>query len=42
MCAIFGICGENNIDLLKKISKSQIYRGPDSQNFFLMRIIKST
>ena len=34
MCAIFGICGENNIDLLKKISKSQIYRGPDSQNFF--------
>ena len=34
MCAIFGICGENNIDLLKKISKSQVYIGPDSQNFF--------
>lgn len=34
MCAIFGICGENNKDLLKKISKSQIYRGPDSQKFF--------
>ena len=35
MCAIFGICGENNKPLLEKISKSQYYRGPDSQNFFL-------
>ena len=35
MCAIFGICGENNKPLLEKISKSQFYRGPDSQNFFL-------
>jgi len=35
MCAIFGICGKNNESLLKNISKSQIYRGPDSQNFFI-------
>ena len=37
MCAIFGICGENNKDLLKKISDSQKFRGPDSQNFFYDR-----
>jgi asparagine synthase (glutamine-hydrolysing) len=35
MCAIFGIIGKNNEDLLKKISKSQIYRGPDEQNFYI-------
>ena len=34
MCAIFGIIGKNNY-LLKKISESQIYRGPDEQNFFI-------
>ena len=35
MCAIFGIIGKNNDYLLKKISESQIYRGPDEQNFFI-------
>lgn len=34
MCAIYGIAGQNNIDLLKIMSKSQIHRGPDSQNFY--------
>jgi len=34
MCAIYGIIGQNNIELLKKISKFQIFRGPDSQNFY--------
>ena len=31
MCAIFGIVGEKNFDLLNKMSKSQIFRGPDNQ-----------
>ncbi len=35
MCAIFGIIGKKNDSLLKKISESQIYRGPDEQNFFV-------
>ncbi len=34
MCAIYGIIGQNNIELLQKMSKSQIFRGPDSQNFY--------
>ena len=34
MCAIFGIIGETNPTTLKKMSSCQIYRGPDSQNFF--------
>ena len=34
MCAIYGIIGQNNIELLKKMSKSQIFRGPDSQDFY--------
>jgi asparagine synthase (glutamine-hydrolysing) len=33
MCAIFGIIGEANPSLLKKMSSCQIYRGPDRQNF---------
>ena len=35
MCAIFGTIGKADLDLLKKISKTQIYRGPDEQNFFV-------
>ncbi len=35
MCAIFGTIGKADIDLVKKISKTQIYRGPDEQNFFV-------
>lgn len=35
MCAIFGIIGETNIKTLKKMSKCQIYRGPDKQNFYI-------
>ena len=34
MCAIFGIIGSSNAGLLKKMSKCQLYRGPDKQNFF--------
>ena len=34
MCAIFGTVGKANIDLIQKISLTQIYRGPDEQNFF--------
>lgn len=34
MCAIFGITGKSNIGLLKKMSKCQLYRGPDNQTFF--------
>ena len=34
MCAIFGIIGETNLSLLKRMSSCQIYRGPDSQNFY--------
>ena len=35
MCAIFGTIGIADLDLVKKISKEQIYRGPDEQNFFV-------
>lgn len=34
MCAIFGMIGRTDHDLLRKVSKIQIYRGPDSQGFF--------
>ena len=39
MCAIYGIIGQNNIELLKKMSKSQIFRGPDSQDFIAIKRI---
>ena len=35
MCAIFGIIGDTNVNLLKKMSSCQIYRGPDSQVFLI-------
>ena len=35
MCAIFGVIGENNPELIKKMSKVQEYRGPDKQNFLI-------
>ena len=35
MCAIFGIVGEANLLLLKKMSSCQIYRGPDKQSFLI-------
>lgn len=35
MCAIFGIIGKSDIGLLKKMSKCQIYRGPDTQSFYV-------
>ena len=34
MCAIFGMIGKTDHNLLRKVSKIQIYRGPDSQGFF--------
>jgi len=34
MCAIFGTIGKADLDLIKQISKTQIYRGPDEQNFY--------
>ncbi len=34
MCAIFGMIGKTDNALLQKISKIQIYRGPDNQGFF--------
>ncbi len=34
MCAIFGIIGDCNPELLRKISSVQKFRGPDDQNFF--------
>ena len=34
MCGIFGIIGKSDIGLLKKMSKCQLYRGPDNQTFF--------
>ena len=34
MCAIFGIIGKSDTGLLKKMSKCQLYRGPDDQAFF--------
>ena len=40
MCAIFGIIGENNTDLLSKMSKAQEFRGPDKQNFYLIKKIR--
>ena len=35
MCAIFGTIGKVDLNLVKEISKTQIYRGPDEQNFFV-------
>ena len=40
MCAIFGIIGKSDIGLLKKMSKCQLYRGPDNQTFFTDKIHK--
>ena len=37
MCAIFGTIGKSNLDLLKEISRKQIFRGPDEQNFFVSK-----
>ena len=37
MCAIFGIVGKSDPSLLKKISKAQLFRGPDSQQIYLNR-----
>ena len=34
MCAIFVTAGTVNIKLIKEISKKQIFRGPDAQNFY--------
>ncbi len=34
MCAIFGIVGVSNLNLVKEISKIQIFRGPDHQGFY--------
>ena len=35
MCAIFGIIGKSDVRLLKKMSNCQIYRGPDTQSFYI-------
>ena len=40
MCAIFGIIGKSDIRLIKKMSKCQIYRGPDHQAFYLNEKLK--
>ena len=40
MCAIFGIIGQSDIGLLKKMSKCQLYRGPDNQTFFTNKKFK--
>ena len=37
MCAIFGIIGKANLNLIKEISQKQIFRGPDEQNFFVSK-----
>ena len=37
MCAIFGTVGKADIGLVKKISETQIYRGPDELNFFVSK-----
>ncbi len=37
MCAIFGIIGKSDLQLLKKMSKCQFYRGPDKQSFFISK-----
>ena len=34
MCAIFGMVGKTDRQLINQISKIQIYRGPDEQGFF--------
>ena len=34
MCAIFGIIGKSDPSLLNKISNTQIFRGPDSQELY--------
>ena len=34
MCAIFGIIGEDNPQLIRMMSKVQEFRGPDKQNFY--------
>ena len=40
MCAIFGIIGKTNHDLLRKVSKIQIYRGPTIKVFMKVMIKK--
>tara|TARA_Y100000816_G_C26104554_1_gene586462 strand:+ start:2118 stop:3938 length:1821 start_codon:yes stop_codon:yes gene_type:complete len=40
MCAIFGIIGRSDPGLLKKMSKCQLYRGPDKQNFLVNKKFK--
>jgi len=35
MCAIFGTAGIANLKLIKEISRKQIFRGPDEQNFYV-------
>ena len=40
MCAIFGIIGKSDTGLLKKMSKCQLYRGPDDQTFFTNKKFK--
>ncbi len=40
MCAIFGIIGKSDIGLIRKMSKCQLYRGPDSQTFFNNKKLK--
>ena len=35
MCAIFGTVGIANLKLIKEISRKQIFRGPDEQNFYV-------
>ena len=37
MCAIFGTIGKVKLELIKEISKKQIYRGPDEQTFFVSK-----
>ena len=34
MCAIFGIVGKSDLNLIKEISRTQIFRGPDKQDFY--------
>ena len=34
MCAIFGIIGRSDLELIKKISRIQEFRGPDDQSYF--------
>ena len=37
MCAIFGTVGKADIELVKKISVMQLFRGPDEQNFYVSK-----